>query len=259
MPGFITRGQQGVGAFGAGAALLAAGLLTGCNSLTGASSLVEEGGGGAESILRKAETTASASSGNAAAATGSTGEGTGSGSTSTGVAPGCVYPKTGYGVMKGDTVRSGLTWQAYGAGAAQIETINIEDFYDCNGSLGIDAILLDSSATWCGSCQQEAADFDKDQVTWKAEGIVVITLMVQDLDPNTPATPTTALNWRNQFHLTDMIVAADPAFSFSFPGTIGLPLQVLVDPRTMKIVGTQQGYSGDYSALLALAQQNKAP
>ena len=42
-------------------------------------------------------------------------------------------------------------------------------------------------------------------------------------------------------------------------GSIGLPYTLVIDPRTMQFVQIQQGSSGGYPDLEALAQKNAKP
>ena len=40
-------------------------------------------------------------------------------------------------------------------------TLKAEDFLDCDGTHGINAILIDTSALWCPACQQEAGQYHR--------------------------------------------------------------------------------------------------
>ena len=71
-----------------------------------------------------------------------------------------------------------------------------------------------------------------------------------------PATLTTATSWRNNFDLQAYATVADPNFTFAGFGSVGLPLQIIVDPRTMQIVDRIEGFSGDYAEAIQLANQN---
>jgi hypothetical protein len=170
----------------------------------------------------------------------------------------CAYPPGPYGVSTGDPVPETLKWQGFLEGATQSSEVPVTDFYDCDGSKGIDAVLFDVSATWCGACQQEAMDLPGKMTTWKSEGIRVVTLMIQD-EAGDPATVTTAQQWKDTYKLDTIVTLADPDASLvaAIGGGIGLPYQVVVDPRTMKVVNTQEGYSGDYSEVTNLAAKNK--
>lgn len=57
----------------------------------------------------------------------------------------CEYPSGPYGVGMGDVVPPTLSWQGYGPGASQSETISMAQFHDCDGTLGINALAIDTS------------------------------------------------------------------------------------------------------------------
>jgi hypothetical protein len=172
----------------------------------------------------------------------------------------CPYPPGPYGISHGSTVSASLHWQGFVEGMTQSTDVSIADFHDCEGAKGIDAVLFDVSAGWCGACQQEAADFASLLPTWTAKGIQVVTLLIQDAAGN-PATIATAEAWRQTYKLDETATLADPSVSLVpvAGGGLGLPYQVVLDPRTMTIANTQEGYSGDYSALLAVAAKNRTP
>jgi hypothetical protein len=156
-------------------------------------------------------------------------------------------------MRKGQVLPPNLAWQGYGAGATDTTTLDIHDLFDCDGSKGINAIIFDTSATWCGACQQEASSLESAiKSSLGANGAAFITLMGEDAAQGSKPTMATALNWRNQFHLADVTVVADPARVFyqtkGLGGSIGLPFNVLVDPRTMTVVKFVEGYSGPWSA-----------
>ena len=176
----------------------------------------------------------------------------------------CTYPEApvdGYGKEIGDTVSNTYAWQGYVEGttdAAQSSEISIESYLDCDGSKGINALLIVESAEWCPNCKEEAKQLNSNmQNKWEAMGIRVLTLMAQKLD-SSPATLQTAFKWKTDYNLMSSAVAVDPPITFTPPGasSLGLPLIVVVDPRTMKIVHTQEGYSPSHPELETLAQQN---
>jgi hypothetical protein len=190
------------------------------------------------------------------------GAGASGGGGSAGVAPppACTYPAGPYGLNQGQVLSPNLKWQGYAVGASSTATIATKDLYDCDGSKQINAILFDMAATWCGACQEEALALPSEMSSsWAADGVKVITLMVQD-EAGQPATLATALAWRNAFHLADVaMVVADPTIELVPHSTvmIGLPTNVLVDPRTMRIVSLVQGYAPGDPSIDQLARQNK--
>jgi thiol-disulfide isomerase/thioredoxin len=174
------------------------------------------------------------------------------------------YPIGPYGTKNGSTVRADLTWQGYPAGKTTSETIAMADLFDCDGNKGINALVFDVSATWCAACQAEAADMKTLLPQYNALGVKVITLIVQDAS-NQPATLLTANDWKKTYNLLDVAVCADPSFAFqpSGSGSISLPMEVLVDPRTMKVITTTYGYMSHYpltpsADVVSLAKRNGA-
>jgi hypothetical protein len=144
----------------------------------------------------------------------------------------------------GAVVDPSLTWQGYKDDSGSAGTVSIADYFDCDGSRGVNALLLDESATWCPDCLNEASKIAP-QVTssWASAGVRVITLMSQDQQQK-PASLDTALSWRNEYALTSGAVCADPKWTTRLWGGAsasgnGLPTNVLIDPRTMKIVAMQ--------------------
>jgi thiol-disulfide isomerase/thioredoxin len=158
-----------------------------------------------------------------------------------------TYPEGPYGTGVGKIVNPGLSWKGYLPNATDVTTIAPNDLYDCDGSKGIDAIIFDVSAQWCAACQSQAANTPALFTQYDALDIRVVTLVVQDMN-QAPATTTTAQQWKQQYGLTDITVAADPTFSFAplDESSVSLPVTIVVDPRTMKIMQVNQGYIAAY-------------
>jgi hypothetical protein len=149
---------------------------------------------------------------------------------------GCVYPEGPYGVTVGKVLNPDLQWQGFVPGATTASTVKITDLYDCDGSKGLNALVIDSAGQWCVACQGIAQEIP----TWLSPkgdnylklGIQILNLVIQNNDYE-PATVTTAQQWRSLFNLTSIYVVADP--NDTFP-TDALPYELLIDPRTMKVV-----------------------
>jgi hypothetical protein len=173
----------------------------------------------------------SSSSGSGAAASG-------------GAATQCAYPAGPYGTNMGDVVDPSLAWQGFVDDSGNATTVAIRDYYDCDGSKGVRALLLDESATWCADCaKQSTMVAPLVGAKWKDEGVRMVVLMAQDQQGNA-ASLDTALSWRNEYALTTGAVCADPAWTMKVWGGAsasgnGFPMDAVVDPRTMKIVSIQ--------------------
>ena len=157
------------------------------------------------------------------------------------------YPAGPYGTSTGDVVNPGYTWQGYLPGATTASTLTPNDVFDCDGSKGINAVVFDVAAVWCAACQSQAANANQLTSQDDTLGIRMVTLVVQDAS-QAPATIATALSWKNQYSLGDVTVCADPGFAFApaNPSQVQLPLTVIVDPRTMRIMKVEQGYVAAY-------------
>ncbi|MGH7297177.1 MAG: hypothetical protein ACRELB_19720 [Polyangiaceae bacterium] len=156
----------------------------------------------------------------------------------------CAYPAGPYGTKVGSVVDPSLSWQGFLDDGTTPTTVSMKDYYDCDGSQGIDAVLVDESDQWCADCATEEANIGPDVASsWKSQGVHVVTLMAED-EQEKPATLQTALSWRNEYALTAGAVCADPKWTTKTWGGAssagnGFPTNVVIDPRTMKIVAIQ--------------------
>lgn len=61
----------------------------------------------------------------------------------------CQFPAdANLGVVAGSHLPANISWEGYPIGSdasAPATTVNVTDFYDCDGSKGIDGILFDTS------------------------------------------------------------------------------------------------------------------
>ncbi|HZG44067.1 MAG TPA: hypothetical protein VEY93_14060, partial [Longimicrobium sp.] len=157
-------------------ALFAGGLIlaTACNAVTGAGDL----------RLRDVDEEEDEDDTNGGTTQGTGGMG-GAGGADGGTA--CVYPDPPvdgvYGKEIGDTVSNTYKWEGYAEGttdSTETSTISIESYLDCDGSKGINALMIATSGEWCGNCQQEASQLNANMSNkWEAMGIRLLTLMAQ--------------------------------------------------------------------------------
>ena len=56
-----------------------------------------------------------------------------------------MYPAGPYGVAQGQTVPETIQWTGTLAGDSGPSTFKLSDFFDCDGTKGIDAILVETS------------------------------------------------------------------------------------------------------------------
>jgi hypothetical protein len=171
----------------------------------------------------------------------------------------CVYPTSGYGATVG-SIAPLKSWQGFLEGSDVEGELSIENLYDCHGTRGINGILLIGSSMTCGVCMQEAGQLEAHTGPggdFETNGIKVATLMMAG-NTGGPASTSDANAWKTQYGLETSAVVADPGFTFAVGQSVGTPLHVVIDPRTMQIVDRVEGWTGEYSKLLQLAQQNQA-
>jgi hypothetical protein len=172
----------------------------------------------------------------------------------TGASP-CTYPPGPYGTKVGDTVSPNHSWQGFLENSSSAKAATPAEYFDCDGSRGVHAVLLVQSATWCGACKTEAAKYNSKMANgWKQKGIRILTLMIENAYGQ-PATLSTAQGWRDSYSNGSWSVVADPDFTFRTSGSNGLPTTLILDPRTMKIIHRQEG-GASTSKLEGLALSN---
>jgi hypothetical protein len=185
--------------------------------------------------------------------------------TSTGSGGACPTPSGTPGVHQGELVDPALSWQGYVHDEPAASTIEVANYYDCNGSLGINALVITQSAMWCGPCQADAVALqEKLDGEWNDLGVRALTLMVED-GVEQPATLDTASNWKGTLALGAFDVAVDPGYTFDafdydkHISHSGFPVHLLVDPRTMLIVKRSDTSDGllPLSDIQSLAMQNQ--
>jgi hypothetical protein len=229
--------------------LIAMLLASGCGSSSGAANGGDDSG---------------SSTGDDAATTTSGGDDASTADVSETAAP-PAYPAGPYGV----TIRKvfpNATFKVY-AGPSDLSKVtdttvpmvdlHMSDYYDPDGSKGITAIYLDSSAVWCPHCKSEAhAMPNAYRYNYQARGVRFITVMVQG-DVNAagnatlPVQESDAVNWIKNYK-SNYATGIDPWYtSFIYPtpttaadldkalaaagSTIGFPNNLVIDPRTMKV------------------------
>jgi thiol-disulfide isomerase/thioredoxin len=145
--------------------------------------------------------------------------------------------------LAGQTVPD-FEWTAMLPGATSPSKLKLSGLYDPDGSRGLNAILAVEQAEWCGPCRQEAQEFEsKVGKTWGKDGVFVLDLLIEDIQKkNDDVSLLKAVNnWRADFKLTDIAVVLDPTFYFAVSTTMGIPVNVIIDPRTMQVVKRYEG------------------
>ena len=80
------------------------------------------------------------------------------------------------------------------------------------------------------------------------QGFALVTIMLDDLSPGSPATPEFAAAWREQYGLGYPVVAdaGDPEVTMPYFMQGGLPLNMIVDGQTMQILFKMEGFDKDF-------------
>jgi hypothetical protein len=148
-------------------------------------------------------------------------------------------PSGPYGIEAAQTVDPNHCWDGYAEDASNPELICMGSYYDPDGSKGIGVLLVTQSTEWCDTCNAEADDLPKRfGGPWQGLGVHVLELMVEADDG--PATLQTARAWQSD-HRTTWSIGVDTAGSFLEDGKRNFPVNVVIDPRTMKVTDRFDG------------------
>jgi hypothetical protein len=156
----------------------------------------------------------------------------------------------------GDTLPGELTWQGFPEGSTELTTLALADYHDPTGAKGINALLITEGSPTCGPCIVEAKDLPPRLAgQWGKLGVRVLQLMIDNGHSGT-ATSLTAQQWKNSVKAT-WAVGVDADFTFAELGSNPLPIQIVVDPRTLKVVARLNGYQATLPAVDELAESNQ--
>ena len=165
-----------------------------------------------------------------------------------------AYPVGPYGTRTGDTIAD-ATFLGYPRfDDRSLQPVSFHDFYDPDGSKGIKLIDFSAGAIWCPPCNEEAAALSDTANGAQALRDELGVAFVQNLtEGDNPASPLPAneddLNqWLDSYSLPFPLFL-DPSKKMSaYFDAKGIPFGMLIDPRTMKIVHTQDGWFGGTTA-----------
>jgi hypothetical protein len=213
------------------------------------------GAGGASHTTASSPAASTAAASNAStgtAVTSSSSTGTGGGTVDAGC--GDPYPAGPYGLTKGATVPnlvlSGFV-DALHDGTATVQTFTLGELYDPSGNevfpacsqLGAGmpkpkALLLFFAVVWAGPVNQEAMTIlPAKHAAYAPAGGQFVTVLIDGPVPGMPPTTTNLKNWVVKYQvdypsgISSQMVAGLTAF----------PTNVVVDPRTMKVVDVLVG------------------
>jgi hypothetical protein len=167
------------------------------------------------------------------------------------VAPGYVpfdYPEGPYGIVKGATIEN-LRFQGWSSPSAAgyavdaAAPLQLSDFYDPTGEKGVELLLINSSAVWCGVCRGEYDDLRSYGIytDLSKRGLQMLGVLFEDNDGE-PARYVDLVNWGTSFEV-QFPLALDPGFKTGvFFNRSATPMNMLVDARTMQILELITGY-----------------
>ena len=160
------------------------------------------------------------------------------------------YPAGPYGMEVGSVIAnlSFLGWRdpvasAYDANA--LERVSFSDFYDPDGEKGLEVIVVNASAVWCGVCQRELADMKSTSVysRFRQAGVEIIGTLFEDAVGN-PATPEDLMYWGNSTRRSiEFPLVLDPGLKMgAYFTSDATPLNLVIDARSMRIMHAFMGY-----------------
>jgi hypothetical protein len=171
-------------------------------------------------------------------------------------APREAYPAAPYGSRTGATIENFgfLGWHAPKASSydtSKLEPVSLGQFYDPTGEQGVKLLVMTSTAVWCSACKQEYKDMAGNVATYEAKGVRFLGALFQDATrpTPTPSKPSDLVLWAKTFDVTFPFVL-DPDLKLgSFFDVEATPMEMIVDAKTMKILGITEGWvtKGDAS------------
>lgn len=169
------------------------------------------------------------------------------------------WPEGPQGNGLGQVVPEQMAWQGYGEHQSNPSPITLwsKDWYDPTGELGINAVMVIVAKHDCAKCKSEAAMIENYLGTWDSQGrlIKIITLLIDSKDGKV-ASWTDALDWKKTYYQIDASVGADPLATFLPYDVLAYPYHAVINPRTMRIIETQEGLIDKYDNLEKLADSN---
>ncbi len=168
---------------------------------------------------------------------------------------GIAYPNpaTGYGrnVRSGSTpgsIIANYKFSGYlnAVATPQLQTIALADFYDPCGKR-YKVIHLTVAARWCEPCNEETDAIEAAKSQLDGEGVVVVQALEDGTEQGTGATQTDLNDWIAQHHTTfTEVLDPDPNPQLGvFFSQASIPWNGDIDPRTMEILDSSPGWSGD--------------
>lgn len=171
-----------------------------------------------------------------------------------------TYPDGPYGLARGN-VFPNLKFKGYRDGKGAWTDIAMLDYYDPDGSRGINAIYITVSAEWCPVCKEDAKVLPLwYESHYEPRGARFITSILQTADRK-PATKEAVDLWVRAYEPNFDIVADEEEATFP-PTFTALPVNIEIDPRTMvvfRVFNNGAEFTRGVPGLDLLLDQNGAP
>lgn len=146
-----------------------------------------------------------------------------------------------------------LNPKADGYDPAKLVPIKLSDFYDPDGTKGLELLLFNTAAGWCGACKNEHEgtgtnpSLGEHATELAPRGFMVLSALFEDGNYD-PAEEKHLVSWAKTYE-TNFPFVLDPENQLG--GTFGVdqtaPLNLVVDAKTMKLLF---GTTGDKSEVI---------
>lgn len=171
-----------------------------------------------------------------------------------------TYPEGPYGLARGNVVPN-MKFKGYRDAKGAWTDLEMLDYYDPDGSRGINAIYITVSAEWCPVCKEDAKVLPLwYESHYKPRGARFITSILETFDRK-PATKEAVDLWVTAYK-PNFDIVADPE-GVTFPPTFkALPVNIEIDPRTMtvyRVFNNGAEFTRGVPGLDLLLDQNGAP
>jgi len=159
------------------------------------------------------------------------------------------YPTAPYGSRDGATIENFrfLGWHApktSGYDTSKLEPVSLGQFYDPTGERGVKLLVMTSTAVWCSACKLEYKDMAGNVAAYEAKGVRFLGALFQDasMPSPKPSKPADLVLWAKTYDVTFPFVL-DPDLKLgSFFDVEATPMEMIVDAKTMKIIGITEGW-----------------
>lgn len=163
--------------------------------------------------------------------------------------PRVAYPEAPYGARAGAIIENFrfLGWHSPKKSdydTTKLEPVSLGQFYDPDGKLGVKILVMTSTAVWCSACKLEYKDMADMVATYEAKGVRFLGALFQDAAMPSPgaAKPADLVLWAKTYDVTFPFVL-DPDLKLgSFFDVEATPMEMIVDAKTMKILGITEGW-----------------